>query len=169
MQSTLSSRWRLLETPEEFRRRIGQVEIGRSYHFETRGGVIRDFVLSVSFVGVVVGVTLWLIWPWLLPLLIGIPAFTVYCAIAYFVRVRPNHDHLRQPFGSFRVSDDVNHYMILFDHFFSRPLRLGWHRRRCEAASPRSAPPRASDARPEIEAKTAGGQRPATGFGLSLA
>lgn len=103
----------MYETGEEFRRRVGRIEIGRSNEISTRGETIGHFVASVVLLGVLIGVAAWLLWPVLLPLFVGLGAFAVYCAISYFIRVHPNHDHVREQFGDFRLSDDINRYLIV--------------------------------------------------------
>jgi len=75
--------------------------------------VIRDLVLaSLLFVGVVAG-GVWFSWPALMPIAIGLPALVAYCAIAYFVRARPNHDQMGGSLHlGYRPSADVNWQLV---------------------------------------------------------
>lgn len=102
----------MIETPEEFRQRIGRVEVGRSYEYQDRGGVIGHFIGAVALTSAIAGVAIWLGWRWPLPLLAGLAAFVVYCALSYFVRARPNHDHVTEGFAEYRVSDELNRFLI---------------------------------------------------------
>ncbi len=81
------------ETQEEYLRRAGQIELGPNLRFLSRAQVIARFVSTVV---VLVGLGVLLVaWspPWAM---VAVPlGFATYCASAYFVRFRPNHDHLR--------------------------------------------------------------------------
>jgi hypothetical protein len=105
----------VIETPEEFRRRIGRIDFGPSLEFSSRGDVIGQFVVSLLLSGVLVGVPLWLLWPVFLPVLIGLAAFAVYCALAFFIRAHPNHDHVTERFGGleYKLSDDINRALVV--------------------------------------------------------
>ena len=106
----------MLETPEEFRRRVGRVDLGTTVDFRSRGQVIRDFCLAVVLVIAFVASTIWLAWPSLR--LVGgtLLLFAAYCAVAWLLRVRPNHDEVGAVDGlidhPLRGSDGANRVLI---------------------------------------------------------
>jgi hypothetical protein len=105
-----------LETPEEFRQRVGRVDVGASLDFRSRGQVLRDFVLAIVLLIAFVALTLWWSWPSLASIGAALVAFTAYCAIAYFLRLRPNHEEIGLVGGladhPFRWSDGVNRWLM---------------------------------------------------------
>jgi hypothetical protein len=106
----------MLETPEQFRGRAGQVDLGANLDFRSRGQVWRDFVVALLLVLGFVTLTFWLAWPELRPICIALPLFASYCGVAYAVRVRPNHDELGLGGGiidnPLRMSDGANRFLI---------------------------------------------------------
>lgn len=106
----------MLETSDEFKQRVGTVDVGVSLDFRSRGQVLRDFVLAIALgIGFVV-VLVYASLPELQPIVIGLPLFVGYCALAYFLRVRPNHDEVGA-FGGvvdnpLRVSDGANRGLV---------------------------------------------------------
>jgi len=106
----------VLESPEKYRQRVGQVDLGVSLDFRSRGQVIRDLVLAVLLVALFVALTFRFAWPSLLHTSITLLAFAVYCTSAYFLRVRPNHDELGAAGGivdhPFRWSDGTNRFLV---------------------------------------------------------
>jgi hypothetical protein len=105
-----------METPEEFRQRAGRVELGAGLDFRSRGQVLRDFVLAMVLLIASVGLVIWSLEPSVAGVFIGLIALTAYCAGAFFLRVRPNHDEmgmagilLEHPL---RRSDDFNRSLV---------------------------------------------------------
>lgn len=103
----------MLETPAEFRRRVGTIEGGPELVFRTRGEVMVRGVVAVTLVGVFVAGARALValspWPTWATVAAAVAGLTLYCSIGFFLRPRPNHDELSSPFGNpFRLSDDVN-------------------------------------------------------------
>jgi hypothetical protein len=106
----------MLESRDEFRNRVGRVDIGESLDFRSRGQVLRDFVIAVLLVLAVVTLTVWLAWPSVVDIAIVAVVFSVYCAIAFRVRVRPNHEEIGIGGGlidhPLRYSDGVNRGLV---------------------------------------------------------
>jgi hypothetical protein len=113
----------MLETPGQFRQRVGRVDIGPSLEFRSRGQVIRDFVIALLLVLVCAAGSVWAAWPALRSVCMPLLAFAAYCTLAYFVRVRPNHDELGLGGGliehPLRWSDGGNRFLLRLVVFFA--------------------------------------------------
>ena len=114
--SSLANRWRVLENPEEFRRRVGRVQVGPSLDFRSRGQVLRDFVLAILLSIAFITLIAWSSWPSLRQVSGVLLLFGAYCGFAYVVRVRPNHDEVGLAGGlvdnPLRWSDGANRFLV---------------------------------------------------------
>ena len=106
----------MFETDEEYRQRIGRIELGagqdfRGLDFRSRGQVTRNFVIAFLVTLGVTALAGWLCWPNLGHACLAIVGFALYCAVASFVHPRPNHDELGA-LNPFRRSDDYNGKLV---------------------------------------------------------
>jgi hypothetical protein len=106
----------MFETSEEYKQRVGGVDVGVSLDFRSRGEVIRDFVIALLLAIGFLVVSAWLGWPDVLSVVIAWSVFGAYCVAAYFLRVRPNHDEMGAGGGiidnPLRVSDGMNRGLV---------------------------------------------------------
>jgi hypothetical protein len=106
----------MLETSEDFQQRVGTVDLGERLDFRSRGQVRRDFVLALLLALGFVAASVWLSLPDVGAACIAIAVFAAYCSLAYFVRVRPNHDEMGAVGGlidnPLRGSDGANRGLV---------------------------------------------------------
>jgi hypothetical protein len=92
------------------------VDVGESLDFRSRGQVLRDFVIAIVLVLAVAALTVWAAWPSVVDIAIVAVVFGFYCAIAFYVRVRPNHEEIGLGGGlvdhPLRLSDGVNRGLV---------------------------------------------------------
>lgn len=106
----------MIENADEYRQRVGTVDVGVSLDFRSRGQVLRDFVLAILAAVAFVVITVWASLPEIQPILIAVPLFAGYCVLAYLLRVRPNHDEMGAAGGlidnPLRFSDGANRGLV---------------------------------------------------------
>jgi hypothetical protein len=97
--------------------RVGSLELGEDLgRFRSRGQVLRDLVIASILVPDAVAAIVWMSPP-VAAMATAVAGLLVYCLVAFFVRARPNHDHIGHVAGTignpFRISDDANRALLL--------------------------------------------------------
>jgi hypothetical protein len=98
-------------------RRVGTLSIGddAAARFRSRGQVLRDLVIAALLVPAAVAAIAWQS-PSVAVTAVGVAVCLAYCVVAFFVRARPNHDHIGPVAGTFdhpfRFSDDANRALM---------------------------------------------------------